>query len=162
MSKKPTYSKVETEIADYILANPSEKFAKIVRKFAKICETPEPTVKRWYYNAKKLVKERIQIQENTKNAVLANEAKKTIERAIKSRDELLEFYSNEIQEYIDTKKGREKAKKIGGIIIMPTFQDARSAGAEIAKIQGYYAPVKNAQTDAQGNDVQIIEVTLDI
>jgi len=56
-------------------------FAKTVRTFAKICETPKPTAKRWYYNAIKYNKERHNKVEKVKEEIL-----ETAEKALKTEN----------------------------------------------------------------------------
>jgi len=94
---------------------------------------------------------------------LVEETKKAAKSQIMTREALLEFYTNEIKEYLDIKTGKGKAKMIGNKVLMPTFKDAKEAGAEIAKIQGYYAPEKQANTTVSGLDVEsVIKVTLNL
>ena len=163
MSKKHKYKQIERDMSDYIFANPATNRATVLRHFATLCDTPEPTVKRWYYNAIQIAKERSNLHNKIKDEVLVEETKKAAKSQIMTREALLEFYTNEIKEYLDIKTGKGKAKMIGNKVLMPTFKDAKEAGAEIAKIQGYYAPEKQANTTVSGLDVEsVIKVTLNL
>ncbi|MDR2927588.1 MAG: hypothetical protein LBV41_05225 [Cytophagaceae bacterium] len=160
-----TYSKIEIEIADYILANPSEKFAKTVRKFAKICERPEATVKRYYYNAKRLAKERIQRQEETKDKVLTSAAKTSAENALKSREFYLwelekdfvrlgEIKSGDVFKDVDKKTGKIIGFRQAGYNDEIQAKRSRVAIAQrVAELNGWDAPTKNEVTGRGGKDL---------
>ena len=163
MKKKPKYKPIEREIALYKLANPATNRATIMRHFAKVYDTPVATVKRWYYNAMKIVEESQNKQQEAQDELLVAQAKEVVKRAIMSRNDLLEFYSREIEDYENIKSGKTKVKMIGNKVLMPTFKDAKEAGAEISKLLGYYAPEKKANTTVDGEDVEnVIKVTLNL
>ena len=111
------------------------------------------TIEYYLKQAKEYNKKRIQRQEAAKDAVMVSAAKEAVKKAIITRDELLEFYTSEIQKYRDTKLDKKKGLSVGGVVIIPTFQDARNAGVEIAKMQGYYAPSRSDVT-TNGKDLQ--------
>ena len=154
-NKQPTYSKHVIDIADFMFKNPHKKTAEIISVFCGKFRKTGRTIETYIRSAREYNNKRIRKQESAKDAVLVSKAKDTVKKAIMSREELLEFYSNEIQDYKDTKSGKKKAISVGGVIIMPTFQDAKNAGAEIAKIQGYYAPAKSDVT-TNGKELQTL------
>ena len=153
--KKMKYDKHVIDIADFMFKNPHKKMSDILSYFVLKCHKNERTIRRYIKQAKEYNNNRIRKQESAKDAVLVSRAQEAVKKAIMTREELLEFYSNEIQDYKDTKSGKKKAISVEGIIIMPTFQDAKSAGAEIAKIQGYYAPAKSDVT-TNGKELQTL------
>lgn len=155
MAEKQTYSKEVIEIADMLFAEPDKKIAEIMRVFAEKCGKSPKTIERWVKKAKICNKSRIETQEKAKSEILVESAKESIKSGIGTKDDLLKIYWDVINDYRDILSGRKKVKKIGDFIIMPTITDIKNAGAEISKIQGYYAPTKNAQTDSQGNDLEV-------
>ena len=160
--KNTTYSKKVIEIADFMLRNPHRKTAEILAYFGGKWRKGRRTIERYYKDAKEYNKKRIQRQEEAKDAVMVSAAKEAVKKAIITRDELLEFYTNEIREYKDTKSGKKKGLSVGGVVIMPTFQDAKNAGVEIAKMQGYYAPTKNEITGRDGSPLIPEPMTIEI
>ena len=163
MTDQPTYSRKVIEIADWLLKNTDKKISVAASVFCSKFQKTERTIWNYITQAQEYNKSRLRLEQKAKNEVLIAEAKQSLKKAIMSRNELLEFYSKEIQEYIDIKTGKAKVKRIGDKIILPTFKDAKEAGAEIAKLLGYYMPDKQAITDSQGMDLpQTIKVTLNL
>jgi len=134
------------EIADYIFANPDKEVSAVVSYFVVKCRKTSRTIERYIKQAREYNQTRINLQEEAKNEVLVESAKESIKKAIKTKDELLEFLSQEIDDYLkmkeQVKNGTYKAKKIGNELFVPTFADAKSAGVEISKLQGFYATEK--------------------
>jgi len=156
------YSRQVIDIADYVFKNPQMKTAEILSHFGGKWRKGRRTIERYYKDAKEYNKKRINKQESAKDAVLVSRAKEVVKRAILTREALLDFYTGEIRDYLDMKEGRKKVLKVEGTIIIPTFQDAKSAGIEIAKMQGYYAPAKNEITGRDGSPLIPEPLTVEI
>lgn len=137
--KNTTYSKIEIEIADYIFANPNEKYQSVLRKYAKVCEKPEATVKRYYYKAKEYNKSRLENDEKVKDEQRHAEIKEAAKLSILSRSEALEILSNIANGY--SNKSYERI----------------SAIQQMAKMEGWESATKiNLETES------IIELTYDL
>lgn len=122
--KNQTYSKIEIDIADYIFANPSEKYQSVLQKFAKVCEKPEATVKRYYYRAKEYNKFRLKGDEKVKDEQRRAEIREAVKMDILSRNEALGILSG---------IAREKSNK---------SYERTSAIQQLSKMEGWDSPVK--------------------
>ena len=130
-------------IADFIYTNPQkDNINEVLAEFGGIWRKKKRTFERLLPKARELNIKRLQGDEKVKDDTRHSEIKKVVKKAIKSRDELLEIYSNEMQRYVDVMSGKKSAKRIGNAVIVPTFSDVIKAGVEISKMQGYYDPIK--------------------
>ena len=152
MRKKPKYKPIEKQIAAYIFAKPAMPRATILRHFATKCDTSEATVKRWYYNAMEIVKERQNKQQEAQDEVFVGDAKATAKNVIKSRN----FYMSELEndfirlgEIISGSAVKDVDKKTGTVIgfrqagYNDEIQAKRSRVTivqRMADIQGWNAP----------------------
>jgi len=152
MQDEPIYSKKIIEIADYIFANPEKNMTEVLSYFVKKCHKTERTVNRYIKQAKKYNKTRLENQENEKNILLTQQAKEAFKKGIGTREELLKFYWDEINLYRDMKEGKRRT----------SLAEIISAGREIAKIEGWNAPIKNEITGSEGEPLLPQNITLRI
>ena len=141
--KTPKISRKVIEIADFMYKHPDKKTSDVISVFCGKFRKTGRTIETYIKQAREYNKSRIQKQEKAKEEILVSQAVEDVKKAILTRDESLEILSNIAK---DSKRDGDRTRAI----------------TVLAEFQGYYAPVKNAQTDSQGNDIQIIEVTLDI
>ena len=156
MKKDKTYSQIEIEIADYIFANPKEKYKETLRKFAKQYEKPEATVKRYYYRAREYNHSRNSKIEAAKTGTLIAAATEKTKINILSRNESLEILSN-------IAKG--ETMKVENTFIIPTSGDRTRAIQQLSKMQGWETNLVdinfNSISDEQLN-ILINELTKDL
>lgn len=163
---KDSYSKQVIEIADYIFANPSKKRKDVLGQFRTVWDNvSESTIKRWYYEAQEYNKPRLQRQEKEKDEVLVREAKESVKSAILSREQVLleltndfnrlnEIKSGSVYKSIENKTGQVIGYAQAGFMEEINAKKARQAIVQqLAKMEGWEAPAKTAQTDSKGNDI---------
>lgn len=145
MSNKPIYSKQVIEIADWLYSNTTKKRNDVVVRFGSMWSIPKDTLIKWYNKARIYNKERLNRHEDIKEKIEDAEKKEAVKSNILSRNESLEILSS-------IAKGYER--KIGDKTLIPTDTERTRAISELSDLEGWKAPIKTAQTDSQGNDIQ--------
>lgn len=146
-NKQQTYSKQVIEIADYLFKFPDKKMSEVLSYFAVKCRKNDRTIERYVQKAKEYNKSRLDRAESIKADAEDEETKKAAKKAILSRFKSLEILSN-----IANGTGR----KAGDEILIPSDGDRIRAIQQLAKMEGWEAPTKTAQTDSRGNDIKHI------
>jgi hypothetical protein len=152
--KRTTYKKEIIEIADIIFANPDKKMSEIMRVFAGKCGRSTKTVERWISKAKEYNSERQQRQEKVRNEVLADEAKESLKKDLKTREDYLRELENdfeelkaikagEVYEDIDPKTGKVTGYRQAGFNDLISAKRSRALLFEkIAGVRGWNAADK--------------------
>ncbi|MDR2586370.1 MAG: hypothetical protein LBC84_09200 [Prevotellaceae bacterium] len=136
-NKNTLYSKKVIEIADFMFKHPDKKMSDVLSHFVVNCRKNRRTIERYVKQAKQYNKTRLNKQEQAKEKVLVEEAKESIKRAILTRYESLETLST-------IAKGT--ARKIGEDVIIPSDGDRIRAIQQLAKMEGWEAPIKTDNT----------------
>lgn len=126
-----------------------------------------------YYRAKKQalleLARRQELRQNTISDTIVSETKEAAVNGLKSKLERVMFYQNEIDILIRQLRGNEKFSFKLGMIVGHSHdaegnykvpievqnqirEQIKSYQTEISKIEGDYATLKLAETDAKGND----------
>ncbi|MCL2562305.1 MAG: hypothetical protein FWE10_08340 [Rikenellaceae bacterium] len=141
MNDKPKHSKQIIEIADYIFANPEKNRSAIIEYFGAKWSKSNSTIDKYIIKATEYNRERLQGDEKVKEEARHAEIREAAKRDVLTRYETLEILSNIID---------GDARKVGAKI---STGDIITAIAQLAKMEGWYAPTKSANTDAQGEDI---------
>ena len=147
MPNNQTYSKKVIEIAEFLYKNPDIKISDEISVFCKKFQKTERTIWEYVSQAKKYNKTRIQKQEKAKDEVLITEAKKSLKKAILTRDESLEILSN-------IAKG--VARKLQDEVLIPSDSDRTRAIQQLAKMQGWDEAQKIESTITINNPLEEI------
>jgi len=121
---------------------------EVMAVFGKKWQTPTRTFDRYFKKAKEQHSEKRQAIEKAKMEESIKTEVEAVRSQIKSKEEIL----LKLGEIID-----QKAKRVEGVIVMPTYTDVKGAIDLYNKMQGYYAPTKsenkiesNVTVDPQG------------
>ena len=133
------------EIADYIFTHPEKKREVILSYFVGKCRKNERTIERYIKQAREYNKTRIQKREKAKNEVLVASAIDALKNDITTRYDCLEILST-------IARGDVSRTVRGDEDVFPSDGDRIRAISQMAKMEGWEAPIKNAETDAQGYD----------
>ena len=125
------------EIADFIFANLDKNREDVLVHFGTLWDKSRTTINRYYSQAQKYNKERIQQTETTKAKEQDEQTKELVKSQILSRYEGLEILSN-------IAKG--VARKINDEIILPNDGDRIRAIQTMAKIEWGEAPIVTENT----------------
>jgi hypothetical protein len=135
MNKNHHNNKIINELAEYIFANPEAKRSKILAKFGNKWQVSPRTFDRFLQQAKEYNQLRLASQQAAVNARITDTAMQKVEQDIINRQQML-------TELTKIAKGGKHGEAIRAMDL-------------IAKIEGYYAPVKQAVTDSAGNDMVV-------
>jgi len=121
---------------------------EVMAVFGKKWQTPVRTFDRYFKKAKERHSKQRQAIEKAKMEESIKTEVEAVRSQIKSKEEIL----LKLGEIID-----QKAKRVEGVIVMPTYSDVKGAIDLYNKMQGYYAPTKsenkiesNVTVDPQG------------
>lgn len=93
-------------------------------------------------------------QEQAQKAIAEQSIAATIERhneAIISKEKRMEILSNMALGQMQVLKPMSVAGEIVEVFVRPDYNDRKNAISELNKMDGSYAPIKQAPTDADGN-----------
>ena len=121
------------EIADFMYKHPDKKMADEISVFCSKFQRTERTIWSYIAQAKEYNKTRLQKQEAAKDAVLIDQAKQAAEEIAISRSECIGVLANII---------RGETRSIADETMAPTDADRIRAIAQLAKMQGWEAPIK--------------------
>ncbi len=107
---------------------------EVMAKFGEVWQTPPRTFDRYFQKAKEQHSE----QRETINNAKLNTTIELEKEAVKDAN----FYRNKILAKMEEIM-EQKAKRVEGQVIMPTYSDVIRAGERIAKIMGVDAPTKS-------------------
>ena len=155
--KNTTYSTQVIEIADFIFKYPDRKMSDVLSYFVKKCHKTERTVNRYIKKAKEYNKTRIWKQEKIRDRALADETKKAVKSDIISRNESLEILSRKAKgtaREIPTESQMIDGEKVytKWTIEYPSDSDQIKAIQQLAKMEGWEAPVKTESTIVEKNE----------
>ncbi len=130
------------------LNNGNIKFNDVCLVFLRKFKVTEPTFAKYWKLANHKHSEQRQAIEKAKMEQSIKTEVEAVRSQIKSKEEIL----LKLGEIID-----QKAKRVEGVIVMPTYSDVKGAIDLYNKMQGYYAPTKsenkiesNVTVDPQG------------
>lgn len=133
--KSKDFSKIDIEIADWIFANPDKKVSDNIAVFCSKFQKTERTIWDYVQKAKEYNKTRLQKQEKAKEEVMIEQVKKSLKTDILNRERSLILLSTIARE------SKFDGEKIRAIQLL-------------AKMQGWEAPTKIAETNSKGNDIE--------
>lgn len=139
MSKQETYISF---IIDQLQSGNVER-GKVLATFGKKWQTGVRSFDRYWKEANERHIEAQNKLQQVKDNIYIEAEKEAIKRNILQKHEALEILS---------KIAKGVAKKVNEQIIIPTSTEQRGAIETMAKIEGWYAPTKIAETDSIGND----------
>jgi len=161
---KQTYSKIEIEIADYILSNLDKNREAVLSHFVAFCRKNRRTIERYYKKAIEYNKSRQIKEEKVRDEVLIESTRDVVESVIKSKDHYLAELEKDFERLGGITSGAvfKSIDKKTGVVIgysQSGFNDEISAKRarvvifeKLSEVQGWNAPIKVAETDSEGND----------
>lgn len=138
-------SKQEAYISFIIdqLQSGAVSFERVFELFLTKFNCSRPTFSKYWKEANERHIEAQNKLQKVKDNIYIEAEKEAIKRNILQKHEALEILS---------KIAKGVAKKVNEQIIIPTSTEQRGAIETMAKIEGWYAPTKIAETDSIGND----------
>lgn len=130
------------------LANGKER-AEILRKYAKKWQIAERTIDRYITNAKNEAEKLRKLAETAAADTLVQETIEAVKTGLKTKQERLLILQGQVDAILEDLSD-PRLKPTDKAYLRKTLKDIQ---AEISKIEGDYAPVKQANTDSQGNDI---------
>ncbi len=118
-------------------------FERVFELFLTKFNCSRPTFSKYWKEANERHIEAQNKLQRVKDDIYIESEKEAIKRNILQKHEALEILS---------KIAKGVAKKVNEQIIIPTSTEQRGAIETMAKIEGWYAPTKIAETDSIGND----------
>jgi ATP-dependent Lon protease len=130
------------------LASGKER-AEILRKYAKKWRIAERTIDRYLTNAKQEAEKLRKLAETAATDTLVQETIEAVKTGLKTKQERLLILQGQVDAILEDLKD-ERLKPTDRAYLRKTLKDIQ---AEISKIEGDYAPIKQANTDKDGNDL---------
>lgn len=123
-----------------------EMFSKYSAKFSK---TEKTFSKDWKQAQKQLQEWQKSINEEVAKQVISTEVEER-KKGIMQKIDVLKFLSDVV---------RGKGREIDGEKFFPSYRERISAAAQLAKMEGWEAPIKQEVTGKDGKDLQPFQVT---
>lgn len=146
--------------------------AELIPKYAKKWGIAETTIDRYLQDARGILKDRQKLAKKVADETLATETKKAVVEGVKTKTErililqeqadaiIAELNANQTPSYFTINGRVQKVMKEISVTERAGMRKVlRELMAEISKIEGDYAPIKNANTDKNGNDIERLDMS---